>query len=36
MEGAFIEDNKDEGPICQDCSDAHEAEGDGKPGMVVL
>lgn len=36
MEGAFIEDNKDEGSISQDCSDVHEAERDGNPGMAVL
>lgn len=36
MKGAFTEDNKDEGSNSQDCDDGHEAEGDGKPGVVDL
>lgn len=36
MEGTFTEDNKNKGSVSQDCSDVHEAEGDGKPGVVVL
>lgn len=27
MEGALIEDNKDEGSISQDCNDVHEQKG---------
>lgn len=36
MKSAFVEDDKDEGSIPQDCSDVHQAEGDGELGVVVL
>lgn len=36
MEGAFTQDNKDEGSVSQDCCDVHETKRDRKPGVVLL